>query len=146
MLQLNRKTEYALLSLEHIARKGGDSERVSNTREISEAHHIPYPILGKVLQKMASKGLIKSVQGINGGYVLARKPEDLSVMDIIQIFDGKFAVVGCFKEGRCDCPQWKGCHIKDPLSELNHKIYRLIAQTKLSDLLSPPEKIERRSA
>lgn len=139
MLQLNRKTEYALLSLQHLAQKSeGIPSPISSTREISEAHHIPYPLLGKVLHKLASGGLVKSVQGINGGYVIAKAPQDISVLDVVQIFEGKFAMTECLKEAVVSCPQWSACHLKDPLTELNHKIYHLIEKTKLSDLLNPP--------
>ncbi len=146
MLQLNRKTEYALLSLQHLAQKNDGSSSIVNTREISEANHIPYPLLGKVLHRLATGGLIKSVQGINGGYVMAKAPRDISVLNVVQIFEGKFAMAECMKEEKMSCPQWSACHLKDPLSELNHKIYHLIEQTKISDLLNPPPKEERRTA
>ncbi|MFO1519151.1 MAG: Rrf2 family transcriptional regulator [bacterium] len=134
MIHFNRKTEYALLAMEHMIRKESQGTPLTNTREISETCHIPYPLLAKVLQKLAVKGLIKSVQGTKGGYVLAKRPTDISVAHIVEIFDGPFAVAECFNGEKITCPQWDGCLIKSPFYELNHKIYNLLAQTTIADL------------
>jgi Rrf2 family protein len=134
MIHFNRKTEYALLAIEHMARKEHQESQVTSAREVSEAYRIPYPILAKVLQKLAVKGLIKSVQGTKGGYILAKKPADISVAYIVEVFEGPFAVAECLKDSKITCPQWDGCLIKSPFSELNHKIYSLLAQTSVADL------------
>lgn len=141
MMQFNRKTEYALLSAEYMARKESAlsaPRRATSTREIADAYRIPYPLLAKVLQKMASKGAIRAVHGTKGGYVLAKKAAELSVADIVEIFEGPVAVADCFREEGSNCPQWHGCHIKAPFSELNAKIHNLLASTKIADLARRP--------
>lgn len=135
MLHFNRKTEYALISLEHMFRKQElGLVDLTSTREISEHYLIPYPLLGKVLQRLAGKGLIKSVHGTKGGYALGKRPEDISVADVAEIFEGPLAMAECLKEEKITCPQWDGCRIKNPLSELNHKIYHMLAGTSVADL------------
>lgn len=137
MIFFNRKTEYALLAIEHMSLKSKEEEVITSTREISETYNIPHPLLSKVMQQLAGKGLMKSVQGINGGYVLAKKPSDISVMDVVEVFDGSFALADCFKNEKITCPQWNDCTIKSPLYELNHKIYHLLAETTVADLSKP---------
>jgi len=138
MLHFNRKTEYALIAIEHLMRKAkgseGSGENLTSTREISEAYHIPLPLLAKVLQQLASKGLVKSSHGIKGGYVLVKQPRDISVAQVVEIFEGPLAVAECFKEEKITCPQWDDCRIKNPLYELNHKIYHLLAATSVADI------------
>ncbi len=136
MLQFNRKTEYAFLAVEYVARKAAEVPgAVTSTREISEAYHMPYPLLAKIMQQLANHGLIKSVQGTKGGYILAKKAADISVVDIVEIFDGRVAVADCFKEEKITCPQWDGCQLRDPFYELNLKIYQLVSETSIEDLL-----------
>jgi len=53
---------------------------------------------------------------------------------VVEIFEGPVAVADCFREEGSNCPQWYGCHIKAPFSELNSKIHSLLAQTKIADL------------
>lgn len=145
MLHFNRKTEYAILAIEHMVRKENQSGQVTSTREVSEAYHIPYPLLAKVLQKLAAKGVVKAVHGTKGGYILAKRPADITVAHIVEIFDGPIAVAECFKEEKITCPQWDGCLIKDPFYELNNKIFTLLTQTTLADLavkgMSQPKEI-----
>ncbi|MBI2981574.1 MAG: Rrf2 family transcriptional regulator [Deltaproteobacteria bacterium] len=135
MLHFNRKTEYALMALEHMARRGNAAETVMSAREIAVSHRIPHPILAKGMQLLANKGFIKSVQGTKGGYVLAKNPEEITVENIVSIFEGSLAVAECFKEEKISCPQWDGCLIKGPFSELNRKIHALLAQTTVKQLL-----------
>ncbi len=141
MLHFNRRTEYALLAIEHIVRKATQQEGLTSAREVADAYSIPYPLLAKVLQKLSSKGLIKSVHGTKGGYVLAKEPNDITLADVVEIFDGPLAVAECFREEKITCPQWDGCLIKSPLYELNHKIYTLLTQTTVADLSSQHGKL-----
>jgi Rrf2 family protein len=134
MLKINKKAEYALLAIQRMSLNEGDGQ-VTSTREISVAAHIPYPVLSKVMQKLASYGVIKSIHGTKGGYILAKHPAMISVADVVQIFDGSIAVAECFRSEKITCPQWNGCTIKDPLSELNQKIFHVLAQTTVLDLM-----------
>ena len=136
MIHFNRKTEYALLAIEHISQK----EDLASTREISQAYKIPYPLLAKIMQKLSSKGIIKAVHGTKGGYVLSRKPADITVADVVEVFDGPVAIADCFREEKITCPQWGGCHIRDPFHELNAKILALLTQTTVADLSKKPSK------
>ncbi len=138
MLKLNRKTEYALLAVEHMSRKEA-AQGVSSTREISEAYQIPYPLLAKIMQQLANNGLVKAIKGTKGGYMLAKPSVHISVADVVEIFEGEVAMAECLKHEKITCPQWDGCSIKDPLYELNQKIYSLLSHTTVHDLLGPSE-------
>ncbi len=135
MLHFNRKTEYALLALEHMYTREGQNGSITSTREVSEAYHIPYPLLAKVMQKLAGKGLVRAVHGTKGGYSLAKRPMEISVSDVVGIFEGPIAVTECIKEGHSSCPQLGDCSIKDPFQQLNQKIAKLLTETTLNDLV-----------
>ncbi|MCB1214024.1 MAG: Rrf2 family transcriptional regulator [Deltaproteobacteria bacterium] len=141
MLSFNRKTEYALIAIEHMARKkietleGGASEQlVTSAREVAEHYQIPLSLMAKVFQQLAAKGLVKSVHGYRGGYLLARDLDEVSVADVAEIFEGPVAVTDCLKEERITCPQWDGCRIRHPLHSLNYRIYHMLQQTSLAEL------------
>ena len=72
MLRLSKKSDYALISMKHLAMRpdGGAS---SSAREISESYDIPLELLAKVLQRLVRARLLVSVQGTRGGYRLARQ-------------------------------------------------------------------------
>ncbi|MGB9625707.1 MAG: RrF2 family transcriptional regulator, partial [Phycisphaerae bacterium] len=79
MLALTKKTEYALIALTCLAR--AESRWVS-AREISAQYGIPLALLMNILKTLAQSGLIRSVRGARGGYVLARPASDISVETI----------------------------------------------------------------
>ncbi len=134
MLRFNKKTEYALLAIEHMSLMEAGQKDLVSTREIAGAYKIPLPLLAKVMQQLANKGLVKAIHGTKGGYLLAKKPSDISVADVMQVFDGPVALAECFQEKKIACPQWSGCTIKDPFYKLNHKIHDLLAHTTIADL------------
>lgn len=138
MFHFSRKTEYALLALEHMHQHEGEVGHVTSAREVSEQYRIPYPLLAKVMQKLAGKGLAKAIHGTKGGYILAKRAADITIADIVSIFEGPVAVAECLREERITCPQWDGCLIKDPFYELNRKIHELLIQTTLDDLCHGP--------
>lgn len=109
-------------------------EGLSSAREISEAYHIPFPLLAKVMQSLAGKGFIKATYGIKGGYLLAKRAQDISLADLVEVFDGPLAVAECFKQEKTSCPQWNDCTIKNPFDLLNHKIHQLLSETSMADL------------
>lgn len=135
MLHFNRKTEYALLALEHMYHLEGEKGHITSAREVAQKYRIPYPLLAKVLQRLAAQGLVKAIHGTKGGYILAKRASEISVADVVSIFEGPVAVAECFKEDAEDCPQWDGCLIKDPFFELNRKIHELLTQTTIEDLV-----------
>jgi DNA-binding IscR family transcriptional regulator len=57
---------------------------------------------------------------------------------VVEIFEGPFALAECFNGERITCPQWDGCLIRSPFSELNHKIYQLLSETTVADLARKP--------
>ncbi|MBI2336244.1 MAG: Rrf2 family transcriptional regulator [Deltaproteobacteria bacterium] len=133
MLYFNKKTEYALIAILHMAKKSADSN-ITSAREIAEAYEVPYYLLAKVLQQLAGLGVIKAVHGTKGGYILAKRPQDITLADMLGVFEGHLGVAECFREEKITCRQWDGCTIKSPLYKLNHKIQTMLSQMTVEDL------------
>ena len=104
MLRLSKKSDYALISMKHLAMRpdGGAS---SSAREISESYDIPLELLAKVLQRLVRARLLVSVQGTRGGYRLARHASAISVADVIQAVDGPVTVTACSEDDH-NCDQY----------------------------------------
>src|SRR5262252_5324064 len=81
MFRLSKKSDYGLIALRHLAQHADESV---SAREIAAQYHIPAELLAKVLQRLARKGLLVSQQGINGGYVLAKDPSTISIVDVVK--------------------------------------------------------------
>ena len=75
MIRLSRLADYGVLLMSHIARK---PERVCTAISLSENAHLPVPTVSKLLAKLARAGLLQSIRGRDGGYLLALEPKDIT--------------------------------------------------------------------
>ena len=95
MLRLSKKADYALIAMNHLARKQGSPSASTSARDIAERYDIPIELMAKVLQRLVRTGLLVSTQGTRGGYMLSRPSGSISVADVIQAIDGPFTVTAC---------------------------------------------------
>ena len=135
MLNLTKKADYGLIALRHLSvaasRPGG---RVSaSAKDIAETYRIPLPLLSKILQKLVHGGLLISEQGTNGGYRLARPPQEINALEVIRTIDGPIILTKCFTE-HPGCDQTALCTVREPLRKVHEGILHLLAGISLSDL------------
>jgi Rrf2 family protein len=126
MFRLSKKSDYGLIALKHLA------QHTEESVEIAAHYHIPAELMAKVLQKLARKGLLVSQQGINGGYVLARDPASISIVDVVEALEGPIAITPC--ERGSDCQQIQLCSVKDPLMKIKAKVVRVLGDTSIYEL------------
>ena len=130
MLRLSKKTDYALIALAYVASLGN---RPASAREIAERHDIPVELLAKVLQRLAQRGVLRSHQGIHGGYVLARSADTVTVAEVVEVIDGPLQLTVC---GTTDerCEQFAKCNIRDPLHRIRDRIIGALMACTVSEL------------
>jgi Rrf2 family protein len=132
MLRLTKKADYGLMALKYLAER--PAEASFSARDIASAYHIPPQLLAKILQLLAREGLLRSQAGMNGGYTLGRKPETISVFEVIRIIDGPLFITSCVTDtGVCDLTS--SCTIKEPLARVNDSISDLLKKIRISDLV-----------
>ena len=130
MLRLSKKSDYALISMKHLALRPDAS---SSAREISESYDIPLELLAKVLQRLVRARLLVSVQGTRGGYRLGRQAAQISVADVIQAVDGPVTVTACsYTDHNCD--QYTKCSIRDPLWKIKNRIIDALTTVSVAEM------------
>ena len=77
---LSQTVEYALRAMVYLA---ASDEEPQPTELIAEKTKVPAPYLAKVLQNLTRKGLVRSQRGVRGGFLLARVPEDITILDVV---------------------------------------------------------------
>jgi Rrf2 family transcriptional regulator, cysteine metabolism repressor len=88
-MKLTARSEYALLALVYLARKPAD-EYIS-VETIAKAQSIPTKFLEQLMLALKRAHFVHSTKGQHGGYALAMKPEQISLAEIIRLFDGALA-------------------------------------------------------
>ena len=131
MLRISKKTEYAIIALVDMAGNGHDS--LVTAKDLSDRYNIPREILGKVLQSLAKDNLIKSHQGVKGGYQLVVPLKDININTIIQTVDGPIQLVDCTVEDDCNCGQIDYCNIKSPMEFIQSELTKFFNDITLQD-------------
>lgn len=133
-MKLSTKGRYGLRALIDLATNGGQ-EPVS-IMSISERQGISERYLEQLMSKMKKAGLIKSVRGAGGGYILARDLKDISVGDILRALEGNLDPVECsgfLEEGGCQAAD--SCVTKYVWQRINDSINRTVDEIYLEDLV-----------
>ncbi len=103
-MRLSTKSRYGVRALFDIAYNSGNLP--AQIQDISRRQDISPRYLEQIFQKLKKKGILKSKRGPQGGYYLARRPEEITVSDIIQATEGDILLVECTaekkkKKGEC---------------------------------------------
>ena len=130
MLKLNRKVEYSLITLSHLADCG---DLPVSTRALADRYAIPLELLSKVLQLLVRRKLLLSVQGKSGGYSLARPAEEISLKEIIEAVDGNLLLVNCTDDKPNTCRQAPNCNINEPLALIQEALRDFFEHISLAD-------------
>ena len=107
-----------------------------SAKEISDVLGLSFDFMAKTLQSLLRSGVLSSQQGTRGGYKLARKPEEISLADIINSLEEKSALVECMSDDHSDCSILENCTLRNPINILQIKIDDLFRTTYLSELVS----------
>ncbi|MBL1211988.1 MAG: Rrf2 family transcriptional regulator [Ignavibacteriae bacterium] len=135
MLKIAKSVEYSLLAIKYI--NENSSKGSLTAREIAENENIPYDLLAKILQKLVKNGIIKSVQGNKGGYLLDVSLNKLFITDLIAAVDQSIQLTDCMVENPTinDCARYENCCIKDPLNKMQNKINEILKSTTLMEII-----------
>lgn len=121
-----------MLGLLNLARRTS-GERVM-IEELSREEKIPRNFLAKIFQSLARAGLVQSIRGSGGGFSLARKPSEITVLEVIEAIEGRIALQRCLKEVPT-CDHMGGCALCGIFEEAQDRVKEVFTQTTLADLL-----------
>ena len=129
-MKLSKKTDYAIILLTHL----GEQSIPVSSQEVASAYKLPQPMVANILKGLVSSGLIKSIRGQHGGYVLGRSPDEINLSEIIRITDRDFELVECVHE-KDSCRFYKSCPTRQPLIALHQKIKQFVEETTLGAII-----------
>jgi Rrf2 family protein len=138
---LSKKTRYAIVALTRLAREYGNGPL--QIRELAETEKIPQGFLENILLELKKLGILGSNLGKSGGYFLLKKPEEVTLADIVRHFEGTIALMYCVSEKAyrpCEfCKDEKTCQIRRVFKEIRDSTFSILSKTSLKDLIVTPE-------
>jgi Rrf2 family protein len=130
---MNKKVEYALMVLKVIAEKPAQS--LTSARELCDELKTPFDTTAKVMQVMNNNEILKSVQGIKGGYFLNIPLEKITYLDLVRMIEGKKEIGRICTSTKGTCELINSCNIITPVDILNKKLNSYLDTLTLKDLL-----------
>lgn len=130
---LTQTADYALRALIYLAHSPEDGYH--QTRDLAKALNVPTNYLGKILQLLAHQQIVESQRGMNGGFRLAKLPEQVRLYDVFFALDALPADNECpmLTGGR----QLELCRLHRRFAALNADYIRFLKETTLEEILQP---------
>ncbi|HAK46400.1 MAG TPA: Rrf2 family transcriptional regulator [Spirochaeta sp.] len=130
-MNLLNMSEGAYLAMHSLALIAGRQPERLTVKHLAQELDASQAHLAKVFQKLSKAGLVKSVRGPAGGFILDKDPEGISFLDIYEIMEGKVE--------KSDCPLGKGhcafddCILGDDFSRISNDLYDTYSKINLSN-------------
>jgi FeS assembly SUF system regulator len=133
-MRLSSLADYAVVMMAAAARHCGGVR--TNAAQLAEETGIPLPTVQKLVSKLSSAGLLRSVRGAGGGFKLARPAAAVTLADIIEAIEGPIALTSCVDTGKHDCVLEGSCKVQPHWAVVNGAVRGALANINLTSLAS----------
>lgn len=129
-----RRGEYGLTAILYLARP--NSGELSQIHEIARHCGLPEPFLGQILRLLVRAGLVNSKKGVGGGFSLARKPEEINFLEVLEALEGPVAVNRC-QHPTETCRHQGRCSMESVWSRAQDALITVLRESTLADAYCP---------
>lgn len=133
-MMISKTALHALKALVALGERPGEFQGAASVAARIDA---PQNYLGKLLQTLAQSGLVRSQKGMGGGFQLARKPEEITLYDVVEPIDHVSRWEGCFM-GKESCSSDSPCAMHDEWVEVRDVYLRMLNKSTLADVAVNP--------
>lgn len=132
-MKVSKKTDYALRALFTLVEHYGHAP--IPIRELAERNDAPKRFLEHIMLDLKAKGWVRSVAGLRGGYVLAKRPEQITMGEVVRYFDGILAPIDCVSvSGYKPCTQASVCRFRRVFLDARNYVTQLMDQATLASV------------
>lgn len=131
-MQITRQADYAVRAVLYLAQLGPDQK--ASTSQIAEEKDIPLSFLAKIIAQLSVAGLLQTMRGARGGVTLARSPEEINLLDVIEAIDGPILINECVNDNY-QCSQ-HGCPMRGIWQEAQSDLVSRLKSTTFSQVMA----------
>ena len=132
-MKISTKGRYGLRILMDLAIHQSDKPRL--IRDIAKSQQISEKYISRLVIALRKAGMIRSVRGVNGGFHIAMKPEEITVLDVVEVMEGPLSIVDCVSMPK-KCTHSENCVPREVWCKLNDDIRDLMRGITLADILA----------
>lgn len=137
-MRLSAKSDYALRALFHLAELfRGESTPPLSIRILAEKNDIPRRFLEQIMIDLRQMGWVKSVPGRDGGFILGKPPEQITMGEVVRHFDEILAPIDCVSQSHYKpCSQEPKCRFRRVLLEIRNTTAAVMDQATLAKVVA----------
>ena len=134
MIRLSRMADYGVVVMTYMTMRRHETQ---TTHQVAVSTGLPEATVGKLLKVFARDGLLDSHRGVHGGYQLTRRPEDVTVADIVTAVEGPIALTLCVDDhpGKCDVESL--CPMRGGWNRINAALRDALESVSLAEMAFP---------
>lgn len=141
---VSQKCQYAIRAVFELAKRHGQGP--VKIKDIADAQAIPVRFLEVILNQLRRVGFVQSKRGMEGGYLLARTPDSITVGDIVQFVEGPLAPVSCLTDRASKkCSLHGDCVFLGLWSRAAKALSDVYDKTSFQDLIHSEAKLQKMS-
>jgi Rrf2 family protein len=137
-MKLSTKSRYGLRILLQVAVESDCNPAVKG-KEIAKKQDISEAYLEQIMIPLKNSGIIRTVRGCNGGYCLNRDPKEITVLDVIELFEGKLQLVKCVSDSSL-CERCNICLASEVWEHLSEVLKAEASKITLNSLVEKMKK------
>lgn len=131
-MKISTRGRYALRLMLDIALTGGDGP--VSLRDVARRQDISDKYLEQIITPLSRAGLVRSVRGAGGGYLLTRSPEEYTLGEILRVLEGSLVPVSCAEDKLC-CGRAEQCVTQEVWERIAAAVSSVVDHTTLADLV-----------
>jgi Rrf2 family protein len=136
-MQITRQADYAVRAMVYLAELG-QNERAA-TGKIAQEKCIPPSFLAKIVSQLSVAGLLQTSRGARGGVSLAKPPEAISLLDVVEAIDGPIMLNDCVAELNT-CKYDDDCPLKSIWCEAQNNLVNHLSKENFGQFVRVPSK------
>ena len=131
-MKLSTKARYGTRAMVDIGKNYGKGP--VSLRELAERQGISMKYMEQIIPLLKTSGLIRSIRGARGGYVLVKEPREIPLRDIVMALEGSWSLVDCLDDDTL-CQRAKECVTYEIWHDIQTAIYKILDSTTLADMI-----------
>ena len=131
-MQITRQADYAVRAVLYLARLGSDQRAA--TSQIAQEQQIPPSFLAKIVSQLSVAGLLQTSRGARGGVSLARDPEQISLLEVVEAIDGPILLNECVSSNGI-CVFGDSCPMRPVWCDAQAELVKHLKNTSFNGIL-----------
>jgi len=133
LTKLNRKVEYALISLRYM--RGKKPGELTSVKEIVQTFSCSFDLTSRVLQRLTAAGILRSAKGAQGGYQIIKDLADISFFTLNDLLAEPMGLTRCVQPDGASCEIEQHCNIISPMKRFNQELKGFYQKLSVDSLL-----------